>query len=276
MTFNETDTNRDTVGRFSDKIGSAPDVSLATGVSEARAAAIFEDLMEDHGLIKEGWRFNFDRATSRVGYCDYSKKSIQLSRPLLRALTVEQVRQTALHEIAHAKTPGAGHGRRWAAHARAIGYVGKRCAEQTEAVRQVQEEKRARSTKDVAHAPDGTPVYKGDTFGHGAETYTVTELRRTNAVIRDRQGGDSLANLGVIGKILREKDGRDADPSKVLSRTYPAERLTLSVGDKLDHRGRGVMVVDDLSPKTVTLRADNGQLYAYSPRSASNMSRVYS
>lgn len=285
MTFTETEHNRDTVGRFSDKVGSAPDVSLAytdsngrttAGVSEARATAIFEDLMEEHGLIEDGWEFGFDRATSRVGLCDYSKKRISFSQPLLHAMSAEQVRQTALHEIAHAKTKGRGHGAAWKAYARAIGYTGQRCAEQNEAIRQVQHEKRQKNAKSVAYAPDGTPVYTGDTFSLGMKRYTIRSLQRTNATIVDQDGEEGTGAISTISKLLREKDGRQADPTKRLSKEYPAHGLKLTVGDRYRHHSKGIMVVDDLMPKTIVLAADNGQLYGYTPSSMSRMPRDYS
>jgi predicted SprT family Zn-dependent metalloprotease len=92
---------------------------------EARNLAI--TLMRAHGLDKAGWRFRFDHARRRFGCCRFSDKSITLSRPLTLLNPPEQVRDTVLHEIAHALTPGDGHGRRWRAACAAVGANPRRC-----------------------------------------------------------------------------------------------------------------------------------------------------
>lgn len=67
--------------------------------------------MLEHGL--HGWTFGFDRARRRFGLCDYGARRISLSKHLTALNSEAQVRDTLLHEIAHALTPGAGHGARW-------------------------------------------------------------------------------------------------------------------------------------------------------------------
>lgn len=87
------------------------------------------DLMEKHGLYARGWRFEFDRARRRHGLCNYRDKTISLSRAITEAAPESEVRDTVLHEIAHALVgPGKGHGPIWRAMARAIGARGERCA----------------------------------------------------------------------------------------------------------------------------------------------------
>lgn len=68
-------------------------------------------LMSKHGL--EGWEFRYSRARRALGTCDYRTKTISLSRSFVEKNTDEQVLDTILHEIAHALTPGAGHGWQW-------------------------------------------------------------------------------------------------------------------------------------------------------------------
>ncbi|NBT51009.1 MAG: hypothetical protein EBT12_05555, partial [Marivivens sp.] len=70
---------------------------------------------------------DFDDAKTRFGQCRYTPKEISLSRPLTKANDEEQVRDTILHEIAHALTPGEGHGNVWKKVAIKIGCDGKRC-----------------------------------------------------------------------------------------------------------------------------------------------------
>ena len=60
-------------------------------------------LMRKHGLSH--WEFGFDRAKRRFGACNFSKKRISLSKYLTEVNEIEQVRDTILHEIAHALAP---------------------------------------------------------------------------------------------------------------------------------------------------------------------------
>jgi predicted SprT family Zn-dependent metalloprotease len=83
------------------------------------------ELMIRHGLAD--WKFQFDHARRRFGSCQYGRKLITLSRPLTLLNDPEQVRDTVLHEIAHALTPGGGHGARWKARCLEIGARPARC-----------------------------------------------------------------------------------------------------------------------------------------------------
>jgi predicted SprT family Zn-dependent metalloprotease len=83
------------------------------------------DLMDRYGLA--GWAFRFDHARRRFGCCRYGQKTITLSRSLVLLNSHEQVRDTVLHEIAHALTPGDGHGPRWKAKCIEVGAKPLRC-----------------------------------------------------------------------------------------------------------------------------------------------------
>jgi hypothetical protein len=83
-------------------------------------------LMAYHGL--SGWRFRFDKATRRFGCCDYTRRTISLSRRIVLLNDADRVRATVLHEIAHALAgPGTGHSRQWREIALRIGGDGRRC-----------------------------------------------------------------------------------------------------------------------------------------------------
>lgn len=82
-------------------------------------------LLQRHGLA--GWRFQFDHARRRFGSCRPHARVITLSKPLTLLNSESEVRDTLLHEIAHALTPGDGHGRRWKEKCVEIGAVPKRC-----------------------------------------------------------------------------------------------------------------------------------------------------
>lgn len=75
--------------------------------------------------LSSGWSFGFDTAKKRAGACNFTQRRITLSRHLAERHSLDDMRQTLLHEIAHAQVgPGAGHGIEWRAAARALGYVG--------------------------------------------------------------------------------------------------------------------------------------------------------
>lgn len=83
-------------------------------------------LMKEHCLID--WSFKFDNAVSRFGSCRHSKKLLTLSRNLVLLNHHHRVKNTILHEIAHALVgPGNGHNWVWCHKALEIGCDGNRC-----------------------------------------------------------------------------------------------------------------------------------------------------
>lgn len=96
------------------------------GMELHRAAALAHRLLAEHGLA--GWTFAFDRARVRAGACHHHDRRITLSPHLTRLHDETQVRETLLHEIAHALVgPRHGHDEVWRAQALAIGSTGRRC-----------------------------------------------------------------------------------------------------------------------------------------------------
>lgn len=91
-------------------------------MNTSEAATLARSLMFAHGLDR--WTFQFDNGLNRFGRCIHGKNMITLSEHLTRANTADRVRQTILHEIAHALVgPGAGHGPVWQRKAREIGVL---------------------------------------------------------------------------------------------------------------------------------------------------------
>jgi predicted SprT family Zn-dependent metalloprotease len=92
-----------------------------------QAQELATGLMRLHGLPPQ-WSFTFDRAKVRFGKCNYRTKQISLSKHLVELNDEDEVRETILHEIAHALAPrGAGHGPVWRSLALSIGCNGHRC-----------------------------------------------------------------------------------------------------------------------------------------------------
>ncbi|CAN5417212.1 hypothetical protein BH23ACT6_BH23ACT6_16780 [soil metagenome] len=89
------------------------------------AAVVGHRLLKEHGLAQ--WRLVFDNASTRFGVCRPRRREIGLSRRLTQLSSEAEVRNTLLHEIAHALVgPAHGHDVVWRAKALAIGCDGKR------------------------------------------------------------------------------------------------------------------------------------------------------
>lgn len=94
------------------------------------AQALAFDLIQRQHLTGQGWGFKFDNAKRRFGACQHRNRVISLSAPLTQLNDETHVRNTLLHEIAHALV-GARHGHdaTWKRTALAIGCDGSRCHE---------------------------------------------------------------------------------------------------------------------------------------------------
>jgi hypothetical protein len=90
------------------------------------AQALGRRLLDEHGL--HDWSLVLDRAKRRAGVCRPGRKEIGLSGPLTALHSEAEVRDTILHEIAHALVgPRHGHDAVWRATALRIGSSGERC-----------------------------------------------------------------------------------------------------------------------------------------------------
>ena len=86
--------------------------------------------LQQHGL--SNWTGGLDNARRRFGMCNFSKKHISLSRPLCELNDDAEVRDTVLHEIAHALAwerhgKNCGHDKRWKAICLEIGARPQAC-----------------------------------------------------------------------------------------------------------------------------------------------------
>jgi predicted SprT family Zn-dependent metalloprotease len=77
-------------------------------------------LLATHGL--HGWTFAFNRSRVNMGLCRYGPQVIELSVHFVEGNEPEAVRETVLHEIAHALAGReAGHGPLWKAMCMRVG-----------------------------------------------------------------------------------------------------------------------------------------------------------
>ena len=74
------------------------------------------------------YRFGWMNEKTVNGRCRYDSKTIVLSRPRTTLRTRDAVRNTIMHEIAHALTPEAGHGRAWKMQMIRFGLKPERCS----------------------------------------------------------------------------------------------------------------------------------------------------
>ena len=83
-------------------------------------AGMSRRLMDEHGLVD--WTLAFVEARRRLGDCDFRDRVIRIGRAHVLEGSEEQIRDTVLHEIAHALAGReAGHGPLWRETARRIG-----------------------------------------------------------------------------------------------------------------------------------------------------------
>ncbi|MBU1587854.1 MAG: SprT-like domain-containing protein [Actinobacteria bacterium] len=77
--------------------------------------------------LDRSWTFRFDNAKTRAGLCNYTDKRISVSKYLAARYEDDEIHQVLLHEVAHAIAgTRAGHGPKWRAIAKDLGYEGKR------------------------------------------------------------------------------------------------------------------------------------------------------
>jgi predicted SprT family Zn-dependent metalloprotease len=87
-----------------------------------------KQLMEQHGL--RDWKFGFNRRKRSLGLCRYTARILELSIHLVDRNASAEIRDTILHEIAHALVgPAHGHDDVWKAKCLEIGATPRRCAQ---------------------------------------------------------------------------------------------------------------------------------------------------
>uniref|UniRef100_A0AAU6R709 SprT-like protease n=1 Tax=Micrococcus phage Olihed TaxID=3092209 RepID=A0AAU6R709_9CAUD len=95
-------------------------------MNTSQIATLARQLLAQYGLDRQGWTFAWDNGKRRAGACHYRTRTISASKYILPTASDEEVRETLLHEIAHALTPGHSHDAVWAAKLREMGGTGAR------------------------------------------------------------------------------------------------------------------------------------------------------
>lgn len=97
-------------------------------VTELVIRKLANELMHQYNLVEKGWQFYFNDNRSRLGVCKEYNKSIELSIWHVNNSPFESVKNTLLHEIAHAIV-GCRHQHNnvWRRKAIEIGCTGERC-----------------------------------------------------------------------------------------------------------------------------------------------------
>jgi predicted SprT family Zn-dependent metalloprotease len=89
-----------------------------------QARLLAQTLINKH--LDDSWSFAWTNSNRVYGRCDYTRRQIQLSKLITEHRPEHKVKQTILHEIAHALTPGCKHNTTWKTVARNLGVINPR------------------------------------------------------------------------------------------------------------------------------------------------------
>jgi len=134
--------------------------TVTTAISMANDL-IRQHLDDDRDII--GWTVRIDTAKRRFGYCRYRDKTISLSSILITINSEQRVRETILHEIAHAIAGyAAGHGPEWKRVSTSIGGPPNRC-----------------SSAEITNIPEGKYTLVCDTCGFSTFRHRQTNRKKS-------------------------------------------------------------------------------------------------
>lgn len=99
-------------------------------MNSAQSLQLLKHSLNQHGL--HDWTGKLDNARRRFGLCDFKNRCISISRPLCELNSDDEVRDTILHEIAHALAwvrhgVNCGHDKRWKSICTEIGARPEAC-----------------------------------------------------------------------------------------------------------------------------------------------------
>ena len=97
-------------------------MNITTAINLAK-----EMLSQHPELVENKWSVTVNRRKRAFGLCSYTKKEISLSTYLVPVMTDKAIKDTIIHEIAHALTKGHNHDRVWQRKCLELGGNGQRC-----------------------------------------------------------------------------------------------------------------------------------------------------
>lgn len=245
-------------------------------LDDARTLAL--TLIAEHNLDQSGWSFEFDRAQQRLGLCNYTAKLISMGAKYVLAADADHVRQTLLHEVAHALVGKRhGHGYVWASKARSIGYTGERTADNPhhEQVRAAAHESAKTVEAAAANVRTGVLVvgeqvvssdgkYRGLVVSVARTrcavmlTSTATEVTIPISYLRRANGGDrpTAPTAAVTSKTARKPVTRGS--VAVVTWLLPDQRVSINLPGRAEHGALGT--IRSVGPKNVVVELDGGRL----------------
>ena len=98
-------------------------------MNKTQATALAYSLVNKH--LTPDWTFEWNKRKAALGLCNYRKKTVYLSEYFLGRVGNDELKDTILHEIAHAlawkRYNHRGHGAPWKRVCREIGAKPQRC-----------------------------------------------------------------------------------------------------------------------------------------------------
>ncbi len=209
-----------------------------------------------HGLAARGWTGGLDAALRRLGLCTYGRKRITLSRHLTTLNGEAEVRDTILHEIAHALAweehgVNCGHDARWQRIAARIGARPERTAD-------------PRTTSEVAAAWHLVHAETGEVF----RSYHRRPSRDlSQSWIRGRRE-ETFGKLAIVSAQELRRETPTADPAReAFARNAPLLGLRAEDYERsFSFKGRRFTLVE-IRPRNRRFpllgRDEAGQLYKF-------------
>ena len=241
------------------------------GMGEPAIRAMAERMLDEHGLSEKGWTFRFDNAKKRLGQCQFGPKLITMSRRMADAVDEEEVRQTMLHEVAHALLPSrdiwghvTGHGPLWKSKARSIGYTGERTARNPHT--DGDDSTIAQEAADFALRPhvdiraNSRVAMDGDIHG------TVVNVLKVNYRVLGDDGVMYKARIGYVSLLDNQEMPAGVTPPVVRAIPVAPAPLTRSfvpviVSSRVRMMSGREGVVEKILRTNMHVRSDDGQLW---------------
>ncbi len=148
--------------------------------------------LRENGLT--GWTVIFSRTSQELGHCNSATKEICISRKVIRSDWAVAV-DTAMHEVAHALTPGHGHGTAWQVMAKALGATPKAKVDNYAHSHELGERKKIKTNYGPLEIVLGsdTPIYGAVSVRPSLRKVEPIELKQKSCICRDEKG--KLYNL---------------------------------------------------------------------------------